>query len=65
MTWHLGWCPWNDPVSDAQERTEAMLRREDEECLRSRDSTADTTTSADKDRVTGVNLPAGPQAVRK
>ena len=28
MTWHQGFCPWNDPVSEAQERTEAMLRRE-------------------------------------
>ena len=29
MTWRLGWYPWNDPVSRAQERTEEMLARED------------------------------------
>jgi hypothetical protein len=31
MSWHLGWCPWNDPVSAAQETTERMLAREEME----------------------------------
>ena len=29
MTWRLGWYPWNDPGSAAQEQTEEMLARED------------------------------------
>jgi hypothetical protein len=28
--WSLGWYPYNDPVSRAQERTERMYEREDE-----------------------------------
>ena len=31
MTWHLGWYPYNDPVSRAQERTERMYEMEDAE----------------------------------
>ena len=29
MTWSIGWCPWNDPVSRAQEQTEEGLRWDD------------------------------------
>ena len=32
--WNLGWYPCNDPVSAAQERTERMYEREDEELRR-------------------------------
>ena len=34
MTWNLGWCPCNDPVSRHQEAVERMYEREDEELRR-------------------------------
>ena len=34
MSWNIGWCPWGDPVSRAQERTEEMYRREYPELFR-------------------------------
>jgi len=57
MSWSQGWCPWGDPVSDAQERMEAMLRREDallatERVAEQRKGNDDRQTESDPDQRT-------------